>query len=113
MTHRAGLQAAASVTALLLWLGWWLGVASPPFSPLAAVLIAWLPLAPALPWLARGSTRAAGWCSLAGVFYLGFAVMETVANPAERWRAGTALVLSLVMIAALVRLIRARPAQSS
>jgi uncharacterized membrane protein len=47
------------------------------------------------------------------VFYAGFAVMEVVANPAERWRASIALLLTLVMIAALVRLIRAGRTQSS
>jgi uncharacterized membrane protein len=111
--HRTGIQAAASVAALLLWLAWWLGFASPPFSPLAAVGLAWLPLAPAIPALIRGSGNAAGWCSLAGVFYAGFAVMEAVANPAQRWRAGVALVLTLAMIVSQVRLIRARPAQPS
>ena len=109
----AGTRAAASVAILLLWLGWWLGITAPPTHPGIAIAIAWLPLAPALPWLARGSARAAGWCSLAGMFYAGFAIMEIVANPAERWRAGIALLLTLVMIAALVRLIRAGRIQSS
>jgi uncharacterized membrane protein len=109
----AGIRAAASVAILLAWLGWWLGIAAPPTHPALAIAVAWLPLAPALPWLARGSARAAGWCSLAGMFYAGFAVMEVVANPGERWRAGVALLLTLVMIAALVRLIRAGRAQSS
>ena len=112
MNHRAGSQAAAALAALLAWLGWWLGLASPPFSPALAVVVAWLPLAPALPWLLRGSRRAAGWCALAGMFYVGFAVMEAVANPAQRWRAAVALALSLLMVAAAVRLIRARPVQS-
>lgn len=105
------MQAAASVAALLLWLAWWLGLASPPFLPPVAVGLAWLPLAPAIPSLTRGSAKAAGWCSLAGVFYAGFAVMEVVANPADRWLAGVALVLTLAMIASQVRLIRARPDQ--
>lgn len=109
---RAGRQAAVSVAALLLWLGWWLGVASPQGSAIAVVL-AWLPLAPALPWVARGGPKAAGWCSLAGVFYAGFAAMEVVANPLQRLHAGIALVLTLVMIAALVRLIRSRRPQPS
>ncbi len=109
----AGVQAAASVAILLAWLGWWLGIAAPPAHPAVAIAIAWLPLAPALPWLARGSARAAAWCSLAGMFYAGFAVMEVVANPGERWRAGVALLLTLVTIAALVRLIRAGRTHSS
>lgn len=109
---KAAGQAAATLVTLLLWLGWWLGLSSPAGSAVAVVL-AWLPLAPALPWILKASPKAAGWCSLAGVFYAGFAVMEVVANPQQRWQAGIALILALLMIAAQVRLIRSRRVQSS
>ena len=108
----AGRQAALALAALLLWLGWWLGFASPSASAIA-VLLAWLPLAPALGFVAKGGPKAAGWCSLAGVFYAGFAVMEVVANPRQRWHAGIALILTLAMIATQVRLIKSRRLQSS
>lgn len=100
--------AGASVVLLLLWLALWLGIAAPPtrLPALAAVLLAWLPLAPAVPLVLAGSRGATGWCSLTGVFYAGFSVMEMVANPTARWWATAAFALSVAMIGMLTRLIR-------
>ncbi len=107
-------SAGAGLTGVLLlsWLAIWLGFAVPvtAIPPPAAVLLAWMPILPVVPALFRGRRNAASWCSLAGVFYVGFSVMELVANPASRVWAAVALVLTLLMIAAQIRLIRsARP----
>jgi len=106
--------AGATVVLLLAWLAaWlWIGVPSGLVPTPAAILMAWLPLLPAAPAVCRGSRRAAGWCSLAGVFYAGFSVMELTANPASRLWATVALALSVAMIAAQVRMIRSRPREA-
>ena len=102
--------AGASTVVLLVWLSVWLGIgAAAGILPASgAVLLAWLPLLPALPAVFRGSRKAAGWSCLAGVFYAGFAIMELTANPASRAWASVALALALTMIAAQVRMIRGR-----
>jgi len=99
-----------SILLVLGILGLWLGLAQPPaaLSAALAVLLAWLPLAVALPAIFRGGRRAAGWVSMIGVFYAGFAVMELVANPAARWWAAATLLLSVLMILMQVRMIRSR-----
>lgn len=103
-------MAGATVALLLGWMGLWMGFGPDGSVPApAAIALAWLPLLPALPRLFRGGRKAAGWCSMAGVFYAGFAVMELVANPAATIWAAVALALSLMMIAAQLRLIRDRP----
>ena len=109
---RPGL-AGGSVLLLLAWLGLWLGVAEPPAvgPPLLAVLMAWLPLAPAVPSIFRGNRRAAGWSSMAGVFYSGFAIMELVANPPARLWASVAFLLSILMIGLQIVMIRHGPSQ--
>ena len=102
--------AGVSILLVLGILGLWLGVAQPPaaLSAPLAVLLAWLPLAPALPAIFRGGYRAAGWVSMVGVLFAGFALMELVANPAARWWAAATLLLSVVMVVMQVRLIRNR-----
>lgn len=95
---------------LLVWMALWMALGPDGAVPApAAIALAWLPLLPAIPWLIRGGRKAAGWCSMIGVFYAGFAVMELTANPASGTWATIALGLSLVMISAQLRLIRSRP----
>lgn len=100
--------AATSMAFLLVWLALWLGTTDTetPALSLLTIGFAWLPLAPAVPLVWRGSRKAAGWTCMAGVFYAGFFVMELVANPAARWWASVALALALVMISLQVRMIR-------
>jgi len=103
-------MASGTVALLLGWMGLWMGFGPEGSVPApAAIALAWLPLLPALPRLIRGGRKAAGWCSMAGVFYAGFAVMELVANPAATIWAAVALALSLLMISAQLRLIRHCP----
>lgn len=103
-------MAGGTVALLLTWMGLWMGLGPGGSVPVAAAIaLAWLPLLPALPGLFRGGRKAAGWCSLVGVFYAGFAVMELLANPASRTWAAVALALSVVMISSQLRLIRSRP----
>lgn len=111
VSRRAGI----SIALLLAWLALWLGTtgSGEPKLALFKLGLAWLPLAPALPLVWRGNRKAAGWISMAGVFYAGFAVMEAVANPAARWWAATTLALSLAMISLQVALIRSLRSQGS
>ena len=111
--RRVARLAGASAVALLAWLAFWFGLALPPVGipPVAVVVILWLPIAPAIPAIVGGSPRAATWCSLVGVFYAGFAMMELVANPPARIWAAMALLLCVAMIWLQLRLIRLGPAQ--
>ncbi len=105
--------AGATASLLLLWLGAWLMIGTPAGAVPApvAVVLAWLPILPALPAIFRGSRKAAGWCSLVGVFYVGFSVMELAANPASRAWAAVALAISFMMITAQVRMLRNGPSR--
>jgi uncharacterized membrane protein len=103
-------MAGGTVALLLTWMGLWMGVGPEGVVPaVVAIALAWMPLLPAVPALLRGGRKAAGWCSMVGVFYAGFAIMELAANPASGIWAAVALALSVVMIAAQLRLIRSGP----
>ena len=109
---RVGPAALAGGSALLLlaWMGLWMAVGPDgPVPAPVAVLIAWLPILPVIPALFRGRRKAAGWCSLVGVFYAGFAVMELAANPPARPWATVALGLACLMIYGQLGLARSRP----
>jgi uncharacterized membrane protein len=109
--RRAARLAAASAATFLIWMGIWQGIATPPetIRPAFAVAMLWVPILPALPMIFLGSRRAATWCSLIGVFYFGFAVMELVANPAAYAWAAAAMLLCLLMIGLQLRLVRLGP----
>jgi uncharacterized membrane protein len=109
--RRVARLAAASAAAFLVWLGIWQGIATPPHAirPALAVTLLWLPILPAVPLIFLGSRGAATWCSLIGVFYFGFAVMELVANPAAYAWAAAAMLLCLLMIGLQLRLVRLGP----
>jgi uncharacterized membrane protein len=88
-------MAGGTVALLLTWMGLWMGVGPEGVVPaVVAIALAWMPLLPAVPALLRGGRKAAGWCSMVGVFYAGFAIMELAANPASGIWAAVALALS-------------------
>lgn len=100
--------AGGSILLLMAWLAFWLWNPAPDgaVTGLTVLMLAWAPLAPAVPLIYRGSRKAAGWIALVGVIYAGLSTMEVVANPAARWWATSALVLSGLMVVFQVRMIR-------
>lgn len=110
---RSAYPAAASAAIFLIWLGVWQGIAAPPdaISPIILIIVLWIPILPAIPLIFQGNRRAATWCSLIGVFYFGFTVMELVANPVARPWAAIGMFLCALMVGLQLRLIRSRPDQ--
>jgi len=89
----------ASVTVAFssqLPLSWQLGLSA----------LALLPLVLLAPGLWRGRLQSYRIGSILGVFYVGFALTEVVAQPAARWLPGVVLLAATALIATLIVAIR-------
>ncbi|HUO96919.1 MAG TPA: DUF2069 domain-containing protein [Steroidobacteraceae bacterium] len=112
---RAARAVVAALVALLCfdYLGWHLTRLSPPAASLACVvgLAPWICVAPSL-W--RGERRRYAIATLLTAPYLGYGVMEFLANRGARtWALGLAL-LSIVLFVALIGYLRlSRPAAAA
>lgn len=99
-----GLACVVCVLGLMALLGAWHGAALPPAGiPVSlAVTSACLPLAFLLPGLWRCDRRSCTRGSLLIVLYIGYSVMELVANPVARGWATAAFTLSFTLLGLLV-----------
>jgi uncharacterized membrane protein len=68
--------------------------------------LALVPLALLAPGLWRGRVRSYRIASIVSIFYVGFALMETIARPAQRWLPGLLLLAATALITLCIVAIR-------
>jgi len=101
------LNAALALALCVLYCAWWLAAGAPMQAlPVAALLLAILPLAALAPFLWRGQRFSVALAGLILPFHFAFAVMELIANPEVRLWVAVQTFLTFLLFALVMASLR-------